>query len=348
VDPIRSNAFTIQPPPVDLGLAAQAAERAHLSGHAGTLTQAMLSDHSVRALNAKENQGTEEEKTLTRRAKQAIGIGLRISSNQSANAVAQFGMSHNQDVLVIRAKLNDRSEYDILSVGFRRASEAPISMTLSNPRAIAAGAAGSKSALLGLPNELLQSIAGSTGKDGKGVNLGLRMVSKHMQAIAYDQMSPRQQFLTDNQRSLRSAGYDRSHAIALSKYTPEDQQFALTNAQALQAMGFDGGDINSLARSSPQHQNFALTHGPALNAAGYDGNNIIGLTHYTPAEQQFALTYAQALQAMGFDGGDINFLARSSPEHQNFVLINGPALHAGGTGSGHILNLASVHARQQR
>ena len=165
----------------------------------------MLSDHAVAALTAKETQGNEQEKMLAGFAKGAIGSGeLQISPNQPPNGITQFGMRLNQDVLAIKAKLNERSEYDVLSVGFRRGSEAPVSMTLPAPSTAAVRTARPPSALLGLPNELLMQIAGGTGPSGEGVNISLRRVNRQMKDIADDQMATQQRFVVENGQTLQA------------------------------------------------------------------------------------------------------------------------------------------------
>ncbi|MGF6284971.1 hypothetical protein ABH912_005483 [Pseudomonas sp. BT76 TE3572] len=150
MDPIRgSSAYNTQASSANPAEAAQTAAALHPSGHAHLLTSAMLSHHTFDALNAKEAQGNKEEQTLARFAKEAIRSGrLQISPNQPENGIAQFGMRRNQDILVIRAKLNERSEYDVLGVGFRRGSEAPASMTLPSPSAAMARTARQPSTLL--------------------------------------------------------------------------------------------------------------------------------------------------------------------------------------------------------
>jgi hypothetical protein len=182
MDPIRgSSAYSMQNiSSANPAQTVQAAAGANPSGHSGSLTWAMLSDYTVNALSGKEAQGNEREKMLAGFAKQAIGSGLlQLSPNQTPSGIAQFGMQRNQDVLVIKAKLNenDRSKYDVLSVGFRRGSGAPVSMILPSPSRAASGTARPPSALLCLPNELLLQIAGGTGHRGEGVNLSLREVS---------------------------------------------------------------------------------------------------------------------------------------------------------------------------
>lgn len=134
MDPIRGgSAYNVQASSANPAEAAQATAGTSPPGHA-RLTSAMLSHHAMGALNAKETQGDKKEKTLAGLAKEAIGSGqLQILSNKPANGVAQFGVRHNQNALVIKAKLNEWSEYDVLSVGFQRGSEKPVSMTLPTP-----------------------------------------------------------------------------------------------------------------------------------------------------------------------------------------------------------------------
>ncbi len=343
MDPISGrSAYNVLASSANPAEAAQTAAGTHPSGHASTLTSAMLSHHTLAALNTKETQGDEQEKTLAGFAKEAIGSGqLQISPNQPANGIAQFGMKRNQDVLVIQAKLNERSEYDVLSVGLRRGSKAHISMTLPSPTTAVAGTARPLSGLLGLPNELLLQIAGSTGKRGEGVNLSLRGVNKHMKAIADDQLSPKQRFLAEKGQNLHGAGYDAYAINALAKATPAQQNFALTNGPALQATaGYDGLAISTLARLTPAQRDFALTNGPELHAtAGYDGYAINRLARYTPAQQNFALTNGPELHATaGYDAYAINDLAIFSPAQQDFALTNGQELHATARYDGHAIN----------
>ncbi|TPG87756.1 F-box domain-containing protein [Pseudomonas caspiana] len=183
MNPIRgSSAYNVQASSANPAEAAQTAVGAHPSGHASSLTLAMLSHHALDALKAKETQGDEQEKTLARFAKEAIGSGqLQISPNQPANGIAQFGMRRHQDVLVIKAKVNERSEYDVLSVGFRRGSEGPISMTLPGPSAAGAGRVQRPSALMDLPNELKQHIVGYL--DGASSARATRVSTKMRAAV---------------------------------------------------------------------------------------------------------------------------------------------------------------------
>jgi hypothetical protein len=165
MDPIRgSSAYNMQS--ISSANPAQAATGAHPSGHADSLTLAMLSDHTVAALNAKETQGNAQEKMLAGFTKQALGSGqLQLSPNQTPGCVAQFGTRRNQDVLAIKAKLNehDQSKYDVLSVGFRRCSEEPLSMRLPTPMPRPQKKIikfPPQHSLLGLPTELQQAIMG--------------------------------------------------------------------------------------------------------------------------------------------------------------------------------------------
>ncbi|WP_223538248.1 hypothetical protein [Pseudomonas sp. GL-B-16] len=331
MDPISGrSAYNVLASSANPAEAAQTAAGTHPSGHASTLTSAMLSRHTLAALNAKETQGDEQEKTLAGFAKEAMRSGLKISPNQPANGIAQFGAQRGDDELLIQAKLNERSEYDVLSVGLRRGSKAHISMTLPSPTTAVAGTDRHPSALLRLPNELLLQIAGSTGKRGEGVDLSLRGVNQHMKAIAGDQLSPKQRFVIEHGQNLHAAGYSRADINDLARLTPAQQNFALTNGPTLRATaGYDGYAINWLARRTPAEQNFALTNGPALHAtAGYNHYAISWLGRLTPAQQDFALTNGQELHATaGYDGHAINDLARATPAEQNFALTNGRELH---------------------
>ncbi|NJP03640.1 hypothetical protein HBH25_22750 [Pseudomonas sp. hsmgli-8] len=291
MDPIRgSSAYNVQSSSANPAQAAQATTGTHPSGHASSLTAAMLTDQAVAALNDKETQGNEQEKMLAGFAKGAIGSGqLQLSPNQPVKGDAQFGMRRNQDVLVIKARLNDQSKYDVLSVGFRRGSGAPVSMTLPAPSTAAARNARPPSALLGLPNELLLQIAGGTGKRSDGVNLSLRQVSKQMKVIADDQLSPR-------------------------------QRFVIENGQALQAVGHTGKDMRFLAAKPEDQRNFVLTHGQALQAVGHTGQDMLFLAAKPEDQRNFVLTHGQALQAVGHTGKDMRFLAAKPEDQRNAFL----------------------------
>ena len=253
-----NNNYNVQASLANPAETAQTAVGTHSSGHAGSLTLARLSHHALDALNAKETQGDKKEKTLARLAKEAIGSGqLQILSNQPANGVAQFGKRHNEDALVIKAKLNERSEYDILSVGFKRGSEEPVSMTLPRPSTAVTPTARHPSALLGLPNELLLQIAGSTGTRGEGVNLSLRRVNPQMKAIADDQLSPKQRFLVENGQKLHAVGYDSKAMTALAARPAAERDFVLANGQQLHAAGYNYGfKMNALAARPDQRNAF--------------------------------------------------------------------------------------------
>ncbi|GGM32038.1 hypothetical protein ACFQDN_23255 [Pseudomonas asuensis] len=185
MDPIRgSSSYNVQSSnaanPTE---AAEVAAGARPSGHADLLIPRMLSDHAVAALNAKETQGTKLEKTLAGFAKQAIGSGqLKISPNPPENGIAQFGMCRNQDVLVIKAKLNEQSnKYDVLSVGFRRGSEEPISMKLSAP------APYPTSHLERMPKELINMILDNISNRGPNSRVtSLTLSSKHLYALGVE------------------------------------------------------------------------------------------------------------------------------------------------------------------
>lgn len=176
MDPIRGNSsYNVQSSSANTAQAVQAAAEKHPSGHASSLTSAMLSHHAFDALNAKEAQGSEQEKTLARFAKQAINSGrLQRSPNQPQNGIAQFGVRRNQDILVIKAKLNERSEYDILSVGFKSGSGGTASLKLPIPVNVPEGTSAKlppKHSLLGMPTELKWAImehvfTGSTKRQG--------------------------------------------------------------------------------------------------------------------------------------------------------------------------------------
>lgn len=343
MDPIGNNASNnMQASSAQPIEAPQSSPVIHPSGHANTLTSAMLSNHALATLSIKEAQGDKTEKTLASFAKWAIVSGqLQISSDQQPNDNAQFRVERNQDVLLIQAKLNERSEYDVLNVELSRGSEAPVSMTLTQPRAAVSEAARPPPTLSNLPNELLLQIASNTGVRGKGVNLSMRGVNQQMRAIAERQMSPRRRFLVENGQSLSKAGYSRHAMHVLSGLTPAQQHFALTHGPALHATaGYDGYDINDLVRLPPTQQHFAVTHGPTLRATvGYHAQDINFLSHLTPAQQHFAMTYGPTLRATaGYDPQDINDLADSTPAQQHFAVTNGPTLFATAGYNGDTIN----------
>ncbi|MBF7142627.1 MULTISPECIES: hypothetical protein [Pseudomonas] len=86
MEPIRRGiAHNTQATSANPAQGAPAAIEAHPSGHDSSLTAQMLSNHSVNELNAKERQGTENEKALAQVAKYALESGqLKISPKQPA------------------------------------------------------------------------------------------------------------------------------------------------------------------------------------------------------------------------------------------------------------------------
>ena len=183
MEPIRgSSAYNVQSSSSANPAQTAQAAGAHSSGHADRLIPRMLSDHAVAALNVKERQGNKQEKTLARFAKQAIGDGqLKISPKQPANGIAQFGMQRNQDVLVIKAKLNKRSEYDVLSVGFKRGSEGSVSMELPAPPPI------QRSSLERMPKELIHmTLDNIPNGESKSRVTSLALSSKSLYALGLE------------------------------------------------------------------------------------------------------------------------------------------------------------------
>lgn len=193
MDPIRgASAYTPQ--------AAETLSEAHPSGHERSLTSSMLSNHALDALNAKEMQGSEQEKTLAGFAKEAIVSGrLQLSPNQSPNGIAQFGMQHHQDVLIIQAKLNERSEYEVLGVGFERGSSPPLSMKLPAP------APYSRSPLESMPKEIIHMVLDELPNGGpKSRVTSLALSSKRLHALGLEKTQ---------EKAECSASLDRLNAI---------------------------------------------------------------------------------------------------------------------------------------
>jgi hypothetical protein len=164
MDPIRAG----NAPPMLINLENDAepmhtVSEMHPSGYATTLKFSMLSNRTMAALSAKEKQGDEHEKTLAIYVKQAMGTGLlKISPNQRANSNAQFGMQPTlNSVIAVKATLNERLEYDILSIGLKRDGEAPIFTLLLAPAhrpPTRPASVQHKSRLLLMPLELQQSV----------------------------------------------------------------------------------------------------------------------------------------------------------------------------------------------
>ena len=131
--------------------------------HARSLTLAFLSQHSFEVLNDKVSQGSESDKQLASLVKNLMqSDSLLISRNHQQTGITgivQYGREQNNNILVVQARMNSHSEYDILAVAFRGAFEEPVRMRFPEPRDEAAGIARSQPPLLSLPNELLQQIA---------------------------------------------------------------------------------------------------------------------------------------------------------------------------------------------
>ncbi|MGF6518020.1 hypothetical protein ABH912_005486 [Pseudomonas sp. BT76 TE3572] len=133
-----------------------------LSLHASSLTSAYLSQHSFQFLNAMGSQGVGSDKQLASLVKNSMqSDSLQLSPNHQQTGITgivQYGRQENKNALVVQAKLNEKSEYDILAVAFRGAFEKPVLMRFPEPRGDAAGTAPSQHPLLSLPNEFLQQI----------------------------------------------------------------------------------------------------------------------------------------------------------------------------------------------
>lgn len=303
---------------------------------ADALMPRTLSSQATKGLNAKETLGSEQEKKLATLAKLAIRSGaLQIVAGQSLNDATQFRIEANNNVLTIEAKLNERSEYDVLSVDLKEHAKANVSMTLP---------ALPQPALLRLPMELKLHIASYT-KDDKGLNLSLRGVNRHMKVVADDQTSPAQLFLMRNGKSLSAAGYQRFEMNQLAERTVDQQTFVLKNARDLHVQGYTSGwQINDLAARPPAEGEFVLKHAKKLHAAGYrDGMEINTLAKESATRQQFVLDNAKKLHAAGYKGYSMNRLATCSATEQKFVLDHAQYLHANGYTDGfQITNLAAM------
>ncbi|WP_061800691.1 hypothetical protein [Serratia ficaria] len=330
----NSSAYNVQANPAE---AAQTATAAHPSGHARSLTLAMLSQHSFNALNTKEAQGNEQEKMLARFAKEAISSGqLQISPNQLPNGIAQFEMQRNQGVLVIQAKLNGLSEYDVLGGGLKRGAEKPVSMMLPSPGGAAAHSAEPPSGLLGLPNESLLAIAGNSAE--AGVNLNLRNVNRQMKAIGDALLSPRQRFVVENGAFLHDLDFTTEQITRLSYSNDDVKRFVKNNGEVLKNARFDGGDMVSLGQRTSTQRNFVLDNLAILKEAGYRGLHMVYFGDLAPTEQNSLLSHITELKDLGYIDWQMNDFARLNASRQRFVLRNGTALKEAGY-SGHQMNM---------
>ncbi|WP_223538387.1 hypothetical protein, partial [Pseudomonas sp. GL-B-16] len=112
--------------------------------------------------------GSESDKRLAGLLKDFMQRDLlQISPNQQqtdTTGIVQYGVAHNEDVLVVQARLNRSFKYDILRVALRSASEERVSIWLPQPRDEAAGIARSQPPLLSRANEFQQQFAEQTGR----------------------------------------------------------------------------------------------------------------------------------------------------------------------------------------
>jgi hypothetical protein len=333
MDSIRSSsAHNVQPSSPNPTQPTQTASGAHGSEDPKPLTSAMLSTHAVTALNAKETQGNEQEKMLAGRAKGAMrDLQLKLSSNQPANGNTRFEQHDDQGVLAIEAKLNESSEYDVLSVEYKRDSKATVSMTLPSPSRTVAHNTPRPSALLGLSNELLFKIAGETAEDGgKGLNFNLRLVSKDMKIIADDQMSPEQRFITENRQTLETSGHKRRAVLSLAGESKDIQNFVVTHGKTLQASEHKPYDMWTLASRSEDIQNFVVRHVRTLDALGYTPHSMKSLASGSQDIRNFVVTHGPKLGALGHSPHSISLLAGESEDIRNFVVMHCESLQASG------------------
>ena len=319
--------------------------------HASSLTLAYLSNHSFMSLNAMESQGRASDKqlaTLVKKLIQSDFLQLSPGHQQTGiTGVVQYGRQENKNTLVVRAKLNEKSEYDILAVGLRKASGELVSMTLPKPRDEAAGIARSRPSLLSLPNELLQQIAEQTGQRNNGVNVSLRGVNRHMKAIADRQLSDGQRFLVQNGESLEAMGHSAVDMQFLGTRSAAEQGFVLANGARLKELGHNSFAIRELAACPAAQQSFVLTNGARLKALGYRAVVMRFLAACPAAEQDFVLANGAPLKEMGHSVGATQFLATRPAAEQAFVLANGTRLQALGHSAGAMLRLATRPAAEQ-
>lgn len=330
MDPLRGiGAHNVQGALANPAKNAQPTPRTGSSGHVGLLTPALLSSHTADALSAKAAQGDEQEKTLVGLARRAIGGGeLHILDIPSKDGVARFATLNNHDVVVIKAKLNERSEYDIMEIGLQRSSETPISMTLPLPiTAIRANTTRHASALQHLPDEILLQIAGRSGNSGSGVNLSLRGVSQHLKVIADDQMSPKQQFIIENSKHLETLGLTAWDMRRLADRPNEQRAYILAHGQKLRSLGALPNEMFIYAAMPENARNLIASHGEALQAAGYDLTSMMNLSNFKKNVIDYAVSHCQTLHALGFQSFEITNIALV-PKKANFLASHGQALQA--------------------
>jgi hypothetical protein len=329
---IQCNPFYDLEHPAKPAETTEAATGPHPPGHNSLLTVAMLNNQTMEALKAKEAQGNEDERRLIGLAKQAIGNGqVQLSANQPSNGIALFEMRHNQDVLVIKTKVDEHSKYEILSVGFTGKYETSLSMTPRAPSSFKLGASRHRTTLRNLPNELLHEIVGSTtGKRDNGINLNLRLVSALIKGIADNHLGPDQRYLVTNHETLRAAGYDSSSISDLLKMAAEKKQFVLDNGPKLKCTAdYDGSSVNDLAKTSARMQRIALDEGPKLKQYyGYNGAAINRFSKLRSDQRDFVLKNGRALhEGANFDGQSINRVAKYDDRRKSFILNNAKKLY---------------------
>jgi hypothetical protein len=307
------------------------------SGQSDFLTAAVVSDHAMNGLKAKVAQSSGEEKKLALRAEDAIFSGqLRLSPNQPLNGSARFEMQDSQGVVTIEATLNERSEYDGLSIKLHEGSEAPAAMTLSNP-----------SHLLRLPDELLVAVVHGTGKNDEGVNLNLRLTDRRMKRIAKDQMSPAQRFVIEKGQTLEASGHSSLDMRFLASQPEDLQEFVVADGKTLKASGYSPLAMQSLFGLSKGLRDFVVAHGKTLKASGYSPSDMQFLFDLPENVQKFVVAHGKALHALGYKPWDIQSLADQPEGVQQFIVTHGENLQASGHSLSDMQSLASRPQGQQ-
>lgn len=131
--------------------------------HASSLTLANLGPRSFEELNELEHQGDERKKNLAKLVKDSMQSGfLSLGPNQQQPLIAQYGRKVNNTTLVICAKQNEISQYEILSVGIRHTSGKTISMVFPkvSDNTERRKAAADEPSIYRLPQELKRRIMG--------------------------------------------------------------------------------------------------------------------------------------------------------------------------------------------
>lgn len=114
------HAGAVSPEPASVASSAPCAEQVK------PLTFSMLSEHTLAALNANGQHGSEKEKRLVGLVRSLISEGkIKIPSSRQSGSDAHLQTTVGPSVMVLHTRVNDKGEYDVMRCRRERVVKTP-------------------------------------------------------------------------------------------------------------------------------------------------------------------------------------------------------------------------------